>query len=537
MRSITARASWPALVLPFALLACTGAPKAASVATRTSGPPERNASAASPTPAALSYAETFDTLARWVEAHHVFAEGRRAFWDAHKGELQREMSAAQTREEALAALRHVEHALGDRHCNLRPPTDADPHYLALGVEVHASWVSGRLVVRVSAVKDPALASRVTVGDMITAIDGAPTEAWIDQHPFETNALNPVVALQETAEAAVRVLVPWTTLRENAVRTLTLARSGKTAEEKLVFRRPHRFEVRKGKLDIDDGPDMAKITCTQADPAPYAGYDLDVVGNNLCVYRAKAAPRKPPIVRFLSFNYDLDHGSDDAALRAIRVDHDLLVRALANDARVILDIHENHGGMNPFLFVSWFARAPWGHELVRVHVSDAFSEDDVRAFLWGDDALVAKYAEAKSAKRSEMTYPFLCKAASCDRVGPRPSELVMTKPGAVTAVITGSSCTSSCDAISSMWSDFALGPIVGKQPMHGFTSVRHAIPVLGPDKRDLGRFRIALSSEGFAGKPPLEGRPIRLDWEAPEAFETRTSWLDDAVAEATRRLGG
>jgi hypothetical protein len=500
-----------------------------------SGPAERNASPVAAS--APSYAETFDTLARWVEEHHVFAEGRRAFWDAHKGELRRELADAHTREAALAALPHVQHALGDRHCNLRPPTDANPHYLALGVEVHASRDSGRPVVRVSGVKDPALGDRVAVGDLITAIDGVPTEAWVDQHPFETNALNPVVALQETAEAAVGVLVPWTTLRENAVRTLRLARGGKTSEEKLVFRRPHRFEIREGQLDIDDGPEMAKITCTQADRAPYAGYELDVVGNNLCVYRAKATATQPPIVRFLSFNYDLDHGSDDAALRAIRVDHDLLVRALAKDARVILDIHENHGGMNPFLFVSWFARAPWGHELVRVHVSDAFSEDDVRTFLWGDDALVAKYAEAKAAKRSEMTYPFLCKAASCDRVGPRPSELVMTKPGAMTALVTGSSCTSSCDAISAMWSSFALGPIVGKQPMHGFTSVRHAVAVLGPDQRDMGRFSIALSSEGFAGKPPLEGRPIRLDWEAPEAFETRDSWLDDAVREATRRLGG
>lgn len=55
------------------------------------------------------------------------------------------------------------------------------------------------------------------------------------------------------------------------------------------------------------------------------------------------------------------------------------------------------------------------------------------------------------------------------------------------------------------------------------------------RRDLGRFSIALSWEGFAGKPPLEGAPISLDWEAPETFETRKTWLDDAVTEATRRL--
>lgn len=97
------------------------------------------------------------------------------------------------------------------------------------------------------------------------------------------------------------------------------------------------------------------------------------------------------------------------------------------------------------------------------------------------------------------------------------------------------CTSSCDAISAMWSTFHLGPIVGKQPMHGFTSVRRSIPVTAPDRRDMGKFSVALSWEGFVGQPALEGRPIALDWEAPESFETRKTCIDEAVAEATRRL--
>jgi hypothetical protein len=88
----------------------------------------------------------------------------------------------------------------------------------------------------------------------------------------------------------------------------------------------------------------------------------------------------------------------------------------------------------------------------------------------------------------------------------------------------------------LWKSFRLGPIVGKQPMHGFTSVRHSIPVVAPDQRDMGRFTLALSWEAFAVRPPLEGEPLDLDWEAPETFETRTSWIDDAVAHATALLG-
>jgi len=72
-------------------------------------------------------------------------------------------------------------------------------------------------------------------------------------------------------------------------------------------------------------------------------------------------------------------------------------------------------------------------------------------------------------------------------------------------------------------------------MHGFTTVRYAFPVTAPDHRDMGKFRIALSWEGFAGKPSLEGRPIHLDWEAKDTFETRETWIDLAIDEAAKLL--
>jgi hypothetical protein len=50
-------------------------------------------------------------------------------------------------------------------------------------------------------------------------------------------------------------------------------------------------------------------------------------------------------------------------------------------------------------------------------------------------------------------------------------------------------------------------------------------------------RVHSSWEGFAGQPPLEGRPIALDWEAPETFETHTSWIDDAIDRAAKLLAG
>ena len=34
---------------------------------------------------------------------------------------------------------------------------------------------------------------------------------------------------------------------------------------------------------------------------------------------------------------------------------------------------------------------------------------------------------------------------------------------------------------------------------------------------------------------MEGRAIPLDWEAPEAFETRDTWVNEAVEHATTLL--
>lgn len=496
------------------------------------GPADAGVGAEAAAPRA-SYAALFDALAPRIEKHHVFADGRRAFWDAQKAALRRELAEATSREEALVALRHLQLALGDRHCNLGSPTDLKPRRLKLGLETHAVRGEHGPIVRVSEVSDPGLEKTLSVGDEIVAVDGVSMADYVARHPFESNALNPEAALNETANSAVNQLLPWSTVKEGDKRTLRIRHEGKLTEHELTFRRPFRYAKKSEALEIDDSPDMAKISCTQEKRPPYAGYRVAAIGANVCVYRP-TNPRagEPPIVRFLSFMYDINHGDDDATLRTIRSDHDMLKVNLTKDARVILDLHENHGGMNPFVFLSWFAKGPWGHERVHVNVSSAFTEDETRSFLWGNDELVAEYQKSLAEGKSELSYSFLCKGKDCDRKGPRPAELVTTKP---VAVLTGQECTSSCDAFSAIWGAFHLGPVVGKQPMHGFTTVRHASPLVGPDNRDMGRFTIALSWEGFEGKGSLEGRPIALDWEAPEAFETRETWVDDAIQRARKLL--
>jgi hypothetical protein len=72
-------------------------------------------------------------------------------------------------------------------------------------------------------------------------------------------------------------------------------------------------------------------------------------------------------------------------------------------------------------------------------------------------------------------------------------------------------------------------------MHAYTVVRLPIDVVGPDHEPLGASRVALSRSALRDGVPIEGEPLQLDWEAPDRFETRTSWVHAAVAEAVSRL--
>ncbi len=494
--------------------------------------------------APASYVALFDALSEKIEAHHVFAERPKASWPANKAQLRSEFERVKTREDALVSLDHLQAALRDRHCRLSPPTDKRVVWLGLGVSLFAESIGARKVVRVDEVLDRALPSSgehgLAEGDEIVAVDGRGTEQWLADHPFESNSLNDIVADDEQANAIVIARLPWSSVKEGDTRRLRVRRGGEERDVTLAFSRTSGWQSPTD-INFDDAPSMASIGCRDDKNAPYADFVLSAVGSNVCVYRPKSARgairEGVRLVRFVSFDYG---GSADA-LRATKADHAILKRELTGASSVVLDLHENRGGNNPFVFLSWFAKKPWDHPTVHVRVSKDFSSDDRRAFLWGDDALIARYEKAMDEGRPEESWPFLCRkdgktvtSGACESQGPRTSELVTTAP---IAIVTGPECTSSCDSIVSNWSAMAMGPLVGQQPAHGFTTIRHAYPLIGPDGRDLGRFRIALSWEGYprTGRS-LEGAPVRLDWEAPRTFATRKTWVDLAVAEAAHRAG-
>ena len=517
-------------------------------AVRTPSPPASPSPAATPDVAPVapppadpslprSHVALFDALADKIEAHHVFAEGPKARWPANRARLREEFARVATRTDALAALFHVQAALGDRHCYLSPPTDLRRQWLSLGVELHLELVADRPVVRVDEIRARDLAALLAEGDEVVAVDGTPVAAWLAAHPFESNSLNPDVNRAETARAITTAMLPWSTVQAGDRRTLRVLHGGRERDVTLEFVHPEQWEESDG-LDFDDAPPMAAVTCRHDRRPLYEDFALATVGVNLCIYRPTRGKPDTRLVRYMSFHYAGHDASD--ALRAAKADHDLLVRELAGARAVILDVHENRGGQNPFVFLSWFARRPWDHQQIHIRVSPAFSVDDAREFLFGDTALVARYRDAAAQGKSEESWPFLCAkdgapvlTGTCEAQGPRTAELVTDAP---VAIVTGPDCTSSCDSLVSDWSTFGMGPLVGRQPAHGFTTVRHGYPLIGPDGRDLGTFRIALSWETYprSGKP-LEGAPLQLDWEAPASFATRHSWIDLAVKEARRRV--
>jgi hypothetical protein len=308
-----------------------------------------------------AYLPLFDELVAKVRRYHVFADGQGAAFERSLDRLRAEAARAETEAEGMVALAHLQKALGDRHCNLSPPSDVRPSRFGLGLALHTEReASGRVRVRVEEVKDPALEAKVHVGDELVTVDGAPVEAWLTDHPFESNALNPDARLSETAHAIVMQIAPWTTVKEGDTRKLVFANAG---ELTLPFRRPFRYEREESLPGIDDSPAMGSIGCTQDGKVPYAGYELASLGVNYCTYRPKAENRAAQgtrIVRFVSFMYPARDSS--AQLRWVRVDHDGLVRDLAGAKRVVLDVHENHLKNTKGLLNPWFSCTAWKRDL-------------------------------------------------------------------------------------------------------------------------------------------------------------------------------
>ncbi|HEX7841450.1 MAG TPA: hypothetical protein VF469_28450, partial [Kofleriaceae bacterium] len=451
-------------------------------------------------------------------------------WRDDLPRLRDEFIRATDRDQALVALGHLQNSLRDAHCYLDPPRDAPRGTLRLGVDLWAGGTTAAPEVRIERMVDPALgpASGVAVGDAVIAVDRTPIAAWIAAHPFEAHALAPGHALAQTVASITTAQLPWTTVHPGDRRVLTVVHDGAPRDVALAFRAS--FGEGDVGPNLDRPPPMSQVDCVQGAPPDYGDYALAEVGVNVCVYLPMRAARpRIAIVRYLSFQYQAPDSA--RVLHMVRVDHDLLALALRGVDGVVLDLHENRGGINPFLFLGWFSSGPWDHPRRVIDINRTIDEAmRTHPFLGGEDA--RGYAVARAQHREAYVTRFLCSHEPCTAVTAPASERVTRAP---VAVITGPECASSCDSFALTWAAFHLGPIVGKQPMHAYTVVRLPIEVVGPDHEDLGVLRIAASRSEIREGVPIEGEPVQLDWQAPDTFDTRTSWVRAALTEAVKRL--
>jgi hypothetical protein len=492
--------------------------------------PAAFASAGGAAPPAPRYADVFDELVRRIERDHVFPPRyAHAVGHAFREDVPRlrdEFARAEGRTGALIALRHLQNSLRDPHCQLDPPGDLERRRLTLGVRFWTGGTAAAPEVRVVDFTDLDTKVALTPGDAVVSVDGAPVAAWVSAHPFETARLSPEQWLAETVARIGSVELPWSTVREGDARVLGIVHEGAPREVTLRF---HRESPRATEPDLDHPPPMAAIDCDAAAPIDYGDYALAATGVNVCVYRPRKATRpRVPVVRYLSFGYG---GAPAQTLRMVRVDHDMLAHALRDADGVVLDVHEDHGGNNPFIFAGWFSGGPWDHPRVVTRVVPGLDAATLTDALNGE-LYVPSYFEAQKLGHPTFVTRFLCAPGHCDGDAPDVAERVTRAP---VALVTGPGCASSCDTLALTWASFHLGPVLGKQPMHAYTVNRLPIHVTGPAAEDLGRFRVALSQSELREGVSVEGEPLSLDWEAPATFEANSIWVRQAVEEARRRL--
>jgi hypothetical protein len=495
------------------------------------------------------YAAIFDAVVAKVEKHHAFAPGVRDTWNADKPELRLQFVQAKTDEQATTALFHLQNALRDAHCYVTwPEHEVLPASLGLRVfaQPRASSVFESQVL-ISKIDNPMLTQgddALAIGDEIIAVDGVAVADWMRANRWngDSNTLNAISWGQGLADSIVSGSDVTSNTQHGDDRKLTMKRGSRTWDRTLSFAAPIEDLAETIAFVFDEPTSVGDITCRGESQSPYADFELTAVGVNLCIYKpkksAKAIDSRARLVRFFLFMY---RGEEGDSSRYLRVDHDTLKRELTLASAVVLDVHENPGGVNPYIFMGWFAGKPWHHRTEHFQISAGLTDAELMTATNHNTVAIERYKQLLAAGKSEMVGPFICNhngkkqlTGICPPQGPLPTQLVTQAP---VAVIVGPQCASSCDSLAEEWSSSKLGPVLGLQPQRGFTSVRHAFPVKRADGSQLGVLRVALTwAEGSATQRSIEGVPMKLDWEAPYTFATRSTWIDAAVSEALRRIG-
>lgn len=484
----------------------------------------------------------FDRLVATARRYHVFSPNTEKnlgkTWDSSLPKLREEFAAARTADELQVALTHFGNSLHDVHCTFRPAERSGSLSLHLSVEVEK--VNGRLQFYVKSIskKENELRQLLSPGDILESVDGVGASDLVSKYEFESHMNDWDLIALDVARFLTWRRVPRSVLPSGATSTWVVRprNGGPTKTVTLTWGQGGSDENTDFALDFSAGD------CGNWESKNYGPYALTHRGYRACIYTSTAPGyRDYPIVRQTSFQYDVyPHGP--------LADHEMIQSVIAKEhpKGVILDLQENGGGMNPNLFLDWWAKKPYtDNETHMVLDADLAGRGGKNETVPSADNLpravqewYAKELEQREAgKRFTHGRPFMCKAETCfwdNRY--TPSHRVTNVPF---AVLVGPGCASSCDAFVWHVGHNHFGTLVGRRPMAGFTTHRtHMSVTLHDGAPTLGRLDFASSFDSPAGSiESIEGKSVDLDAPIAMTFENHDRYdrvLVDAAIQSLKK---
>jgi hypothetical protein len=484
---------------------------------------------------ARSYTDVLHELLAITHDIHQFAPGHNRPSPSFEEELpaiEAAFRAATTRVEAIRAVRAFQNALRDDHCTYRAPRDLTTHSLDLGIDLFIEPFGDGLKVFIEKVDPIVPPGLVSVGDEILSIDGQALSTFAFSHRLDTNAGTHTGVWRGALERISTAVAPIDKEEVGTKRVLRLRGvDQKEHQATLAFVDSHDLKNESPRFSLDEAKSVTKLRCAPKDDPAYGPYELTAAGFNVCVYESKSAPyRDYPIVRFPSFYYADATPDNSQLMRSVHGDWEILRHHLSGKRRgVLLDVRENQGGNNPFIFLSWFTDKPLTHERVHLKVAKGLPEGPLRRMLFGGDKVYRAYRDAESKSQPYLESFFLCDKGDCEHEKPAQGQQVTS---ATVAMLIGPECVSSCDTFALAFEHDHLGPLVGEQPASAFTVNRYSFHVEGLAHEDLGDIQLAAaySTIGHDSETSIEGAPRHLDVEVRARFSSRSK-TDKVIVDA------
>lgn len=475
----------------------------------------RGADALDPTEVETMTASAMASVERW----HWFASDPAWLetWRRRATALRQQLGAIGSRSALHRWLAALESSLGDVHLAYAPAGD-EGETLGLPFRVVPEHGENGVQLRVTR----SALSAAPEGSRLVAIDGRDVvQLLADGEPFV--AARPELARLEALARHItrRSRTLWPELAGQRAHVELTRRDGTVVRE-VTHWAELPSEPASPREDLDLGFTLSRVPCSGGpDPAYGHGYALAYPGHGLCIYETNEPPYDAlPIVRWYAFEY---RGRGEAQDTTARLAADLsAVRMAARDRRgVIVDVRENGGGINPYVFLELLARGPYRPLGTSLRAApELVGTSRLEEALWQTRARET-YAATVTQHPPGATFSFPYFGVD----GAHPLEGIRSAPAPIpipSVVLVGPGCASACDVFAHAYVENTLGPVVGEPSMSAMTIHRLPIALMTRSGERLGTFSVALGATlGLDGRP-LEGEPLAV---THPLFRTRSNWDD------------